>query len=119
MSDRKTVDPIATWRELTEDQKEKIGTACIALVLGLLGTMQQLAPRQGFFAAEVEGLQLAADALAEAAPTAFVNGAARLPDLGVLGVRACRECGCTDQCGCEVQCHWVADDLCSSCREAG
>lgn len=30
-------------------------------------------------------------------------------------VRACRECGCTDQIACDGGCWWVEDDLCSAC----
>jgi len=29
--------------------------------------------------------------------------------------RTCRVCGCTDDQACEGGCHWVEDDLCSSC----
>lgn len=30
-------------------------------------------------------------------------------------MRACRECGCTDEQGCEGGCVWVEADLCSTC----
>lgn len=30
-------------------------------------------------------------------------------------VRTCRVCGCTDYQACPGGCHWVEDDLCSSC----
>lgn len=41
----------------------------------------------------------------------------RLP---ASGIRACRVCGCTDHDACVdpatgIACHWVEDDLCSSC----
>jgi predicted nicotinamide N-methyase len=39
------------------------------------------------------------------------------PDLAVLGIRACRECGCTDLSGCRPACCWVAADLCSTCAQ--
>lgn len=38
------------------------------------------------------------------------------PDLAVLGIRACRQCGCTDASACADGCSWVAEDLCSACR---
>lgn len=31
-------------------------------------------------------------------------------------MRACRECGCTDEQGCEGGCVWAEADLCSSCH---
>lgn len=31
-------------------------------------------------------------------------------------MRRCRECGCTDEQGCEGGCVWVEADLCSSCH---
>jgi hypothetical protein len=37
------------------------------------------------------------------------------PDLAALGIRACRQCGCTDESACEDGCHWVGPDLCSRC----
>lgn len=37
------------------------------------------------------------------------------PDLAPLGIRACRQCGCTDDHACEGGCSWVEDDLCSAC----
>jgi len=37
------------------------------------------------------------------------------PDLSAIGVRACRECGCTNESSCPEGCWWVWDDLCSSC----
>jgi hypothetical protein len=40
------------------------------------------------------------------------------PDLAVLGIRACRVCGCTDESACTDGCYWVAEDLCSTCSRA-
>ena len=37
------------------------------------------------------------------------------PDLAVLGIAACRVCGCTEYSACPDGCSWVADDLCSAC----
>lgn len=31
--------------------------------------------------------------------------------------RHCRECGCSDEIGCEDGCWWVESDLCSLCAE--
>lgn len=31
----------------------------------------------------------------------------------------CRGCGCTDSHGCALGCHWVEEDLCSTCHERG
>lgn len=41
----------------------------------------------------------------------FDEGA--IPGLGI--VRACRECGCTDDRSCPGGCSWVELDLCSAC----
>lgn len=43
--------------------------------------------------------------------TDTVHRAADLPEKE----RACRECGCTDQQGCDGGCAWVETDLCSTC----
>jgi hypothetical protein len=32
-------------------------------------------------------------------------------------VRACRECGCTDDIACPGGCYWVEGDLCSECAD--
>jgi len=34
----------------------------------------------------------------------------------LYGIRTCRECGCTDEYGCDGGCSWVEDDLCSACQ---
>ena len=31
-------------------------------------------------------------------------------------LRACRQCGCTDNRACPEGCYWVEDDLCSACQ---
>lgn len=33
----------------------------------------------------------------------------------LLGIRACRECACTENMACERGCSWVESNLCSSC----
>jgi hypothetical protein len=40
------------------------------------------------------------------------------PDLASVKLRACRECGCTEQSACEGGCYWVDEDLCSKCAHA-
>ena len=36
------------------------------------------------------------------------------------GQRECRECGCTDEWGCDEGCSWVGEqDLCTACFEPG
>jgi hypothetical protein len=43
-------------------------------------------------------------------------------DDGLLDVRRCFRCGCTDKRACETPggpCFWVAADLCSGCYERG
>jgi len=32
-------------------------------------------------------------------------------------IRTCRECGCTDEYGCDGGCEWIEPDLCSACAE--
>lgn len=58
--------------------------------------------------------QVAWDLLSEAIPVdadLYPDG----PDLAAIGIRACRECGCTDERGCPGGCSWIEDDLCSAC----
>lgn len=35
----------------------------------------------------------------------------------LYGIRTCRECGCTEEYGCDGGCSWVEDDLCSACQD--
>lgn len=40
----------------------------------------------------------------------------------IVGVRTCRECGCTDKRACMTPagpCHWAEEDLCSACADKG
>ena len=38
------------------------------------------------------------------------------PDLACIDMRACRQCGCTNESACEGGCYWVEEDLCSKCE---
>lgn len=40
-----------------------------------------------------------------------------MPDLEVIGVRQCRECGCIEDYACPEGCSWAEADLCSACVE--
>jgi hypothetical protein len=39
------------------------------------------------------------------------------PDLGPLGIRQCRSCGCTENFAFHGVCSWVETDLCSICED--
>jgi hypothetical protein len=39
-----------------------------------------------------------------------------LLQLSPVHVGVCRVCGCTDEWGCSVGCHWVEANLCSECE---
>lgn len=119
---RARFDPAAAWLALDDDQRTRIGEA--ALLLQLASEAQALSwdepnptPERLRADRRWEHAELMAwDRLEAAVPIdadLFPDG----PDLAALGVRACRQCGCTDEHGCGDGCWWVAPNLCSSCAE--
>ncbi len=112
------IDPIASWQAMSPEEQERIGATAIALALGIIGSGEGLQPFQAYTAAEGEGSNLLIEAVRNV-DALFPADKPAIPDLSKLGVRTCRECGCTDNCGCDVGghgCHWIEDDLCSACR---
>ena len=109
------LDVDGAWRRLSAGQQAAIGVAAIAAMLGERGRSGGMRPLTGYEAAALEGEALLAAAVARALPDAWADHA--LPDLALLGIRTCRQCGCTDACGCPEPCWWVDAELCSSCLE--
>lgn len=110
------VDPVAIWRQLSDEGREHIGAAAVAHMLGMMGSVQGLEPDQGWAAADLEGAILLEDAIRTWIPQALdQNDQPVRPDLSVFGIATCHECGCTDRCGCQDGCSWAEPDLCSSC----
>jgi hypothetical protein len=109
----------AAWTALSEEQRRTIGEA--ALLLQLSTEAQALHceitdPLPEILLADrrwATGEQVAWEMLQQAVPADadLFDG----PDLVALGIRACRECGCTDEFGCAKGCTWVEVDLCSLC----
>lgn len=106
-------DVMAVWQGLPAERQLAIGTAAITAVLAENGAMEGRRPVVGFAAASVEAAILLGQAVAAALPEAFAAGA--LPDLEALGIRTCRDCGCTERCACPGGCAWAEPDLCTSC----
>ena len=111
------LDVDAAWRRLSAGQQAAIGVAAITAMLGDRGRSGGMLPPTGYEAAAVEGEALLAAAVARVLPDAWANHA--LPDLALLGIRTCGQCGCTDACGCPEPCCWVGAELCSGCLETG
>jgi len=105
-------NPVECWNRMTPDQQRTFGAAGIAHLLGTFGSFADPAPL-AYVAADFEGFELMIHTLEEVLPELRTDPAR--PNLGVLGIRTCRKCGCTDNCGCGGGCSWVEDDLCSTC----
>lgn len=103
------------WANLDAEQQARIGEA--ALLLALSQEAQDIAIDSTPTAESrrwERAEQIAHRLLSEAVPCdadLYVEG----PDFAALGIRACRECGCTDDQACDGGCEWVEDDLCSRC----
>lgn len=106
------IDVQALWNALSDDERRQVGVAALILAIGIRGSHEMAVPEQGFEAAEQAGANLLYELVERRLPKDR-----RLPDLSPLGVRACRVCGCTDDCACPEGCSWTEDDLCSSCSE--
>jgi hypothetical protein len=117
-------NPRAAWDALDADQQRAIGEA--ALLLHVSTEAQAInsdhAPTPELVAADrrwEHAEQVAWNLLTETIPVdadLYPDG----PDLAAIGIRACRECGCTDDSACPEGCSWIEVDLCSACaREAG
>lgn len=115
---RALINPAQAWSRLPPEIQQEIGRLAIAMSLGHMGVSAAIAPRSGFLAAEAEGLsglcRLIEDRLVEAFDG---DGQPLLPDVTILGIKACRTCFCTDAFGCPEGCSWISPNLCSSCAQ--
>ncbi len=118
-------DVAAAWKWLDESQRRQIGTAAIVHGLGALRVVRSVAGLDareaaagvGWAAAEQSGGDALVGCIYDALGGEKI-ARLHLPDLKVIGVQACRVCGCTEACGCPEGCWWVAPGLCSSCAPA-
>lgn len=108
-------DARKTWGDLSAEQQQRIGEA--ALLLHVSQEAQDIwidgGPTSGLRRWE-HAEQTACRLLHEWVPCdadLYPDG----PDLAALGIRACRECGCTDEDACPGGCAWIEPDLCSQC----
>jgi hypothetical protein len=117
-------DPRPIWEALSAFERDRIGHAALILAYAWVGAEWAEGKREGGF----EAAQFAAErAIAEGLPAIAVPAATLaagelpLPGLGILGVRACRVCGCTDARACDEGCGWTdsPEPLCTACAAAG
>lgn len=112
------INPYDVWDRMTPEQQREFGAIAVSYALGNSGTislfLEPVPPLRGYEAAALECSSLLMQAV-----SLFVDKSEYqnppLPDLPTLGIRTCRVCGCTANCGCEDGYHWVEDDLCSLC----
>jgi hypothetical protein len=113
-------DPLAAWRSLPPEIRERIGAAAIAAAVCNLGAhiaIEQADPiaHGHFHVAEGEALSLIFELVNINVLGGDDTTLPPRPDLRPLGIRQCRVCGCTDDYACDGGCEWVEPDLCSSC----
>jgi hypothetical protein len=109
-------DPRAAWSALDPEQQRRLGEAAILLSAVFRG--QEAATERWQVTERWEHAETEVFHMIEAfAPdlAAYPEG----PDLAAIGIRSCRECGCTDRSACAEGCSWVDDDLCSRCATEG
>jgi hypothetical protein len=109
-----TTDVGQLWESLPVQQRDAIGRAALVYALGSIGSWEGLAPPQGWAAAELEAT-IALQAVVRGLPAIVEAAQLPRPLLSAIGVRSCRQCGCTQDCGCPEGCSWVGPDLCSRC----
>ena len=96
-------DARAWWAGLGADEQQRIGELAGLSLVAACGIGEPW-----------EHAMIEADLrLADLVPQAADYPAG--PDLAALGIRACRNCGCTEASGCDDGCWWVGPDLCSNC----
>jgi len=109
----------AFWTRLLPEQRKTIGVAAMTMVVGWLGAtrgpMSRRDKRWNFAAAEIAGREILAGAVIEALGIDLDNFEAHRPHIGLLGIRVCHLCGCTDRVACPEGCSWVDDKTCSRC----
>ena len=113
------LDPLAAWRALPLEVRERIGASAIAAAVANLGAsiaieLADPIAHRHHRTAESEALSL----IFELVSINVLDGDDTVlpprPALRPLGIRQCRICGCTDNFACDGGCDWVATDLCSS-----
>jgi hypothetical protein len=109
-------DARAHWAALDPEQQQRLGEAALLLsaaVLGQANAVERSQVIERWEHAEAEAWQMIA--AFDPDLEMFPDG----PDLEALGIRTCRECGCTDANACDEGCSWLEDDLCSACATEG
>lgn len=106
-------DPLAAWTRLDPRVKEQIGAAAVAQGAADV-CLGESASEFDFDAASAESSRVIA-ALVEGS----VLQRGQIPDgidLAPLGIRQCRQCGCTEDFACDGGCEWAEEKLCSRCK---
>jgi hypothetical protein len=119
-----TLDPFAAWRALPPDVQQRLGAAAVAVAVANLGLniaieLADPAAHRPRVAAFSESLSLIYELVTINLLAGDDTTMPPRPDLRPLGIRQCRDCGCTDDYACDGGCHWVQDDLCSACVRPG
>lgn len=109
-------DVATAWKRLSPVQQSQIGAAAMIYAVGVWRA-DRINTVVGWDAAEYEGARRMAGFVHNALGEDRI-ASLPLPDLAPIGVRACRVCGCTEDCACPGGCRWVAPGLCSSCAPA-
>lgn len=114
------LDPLTAWLALPPDVQQLIGATAIAITVGALGVDLAVergdpAAHRSRYAASEEAQSLLRALVAINVLDGDDTVLPPRPDLRPLGIRQCRECGCTDDFACDGGCSWVETDLCSVC----
>ena len=115
-------DARAAWAGLTDAQRGAIGEMALLLIVSSDANTEPLNGERSADEFRIDRRWERAETeawrrLADLVPIDFVEFADG-PELSALGIRACRECGCTDEYGCPDGCWWIGPDLCSACGSA-
>ena len=97
-------------------EQRRLGIAALLLVASEIEAGSTASPATGraWDTAGEEARQVIMEDMASA-DCPFGEGRLPLPDLALIGVRACHACGCTDERACPEGCSWVGPNLCSTC----
>jgi hypothetical protein len=111
-------DVRAYWAGLTPEQQQALGEAFVLWYFARVAATERVGDQLSD-AAKLRWAHASHTAmLLMGPPDPGQQRVCEGPDLAVLGIRACRVCGCTQESACEGGCYWVAEDLCSSCSGA-
>ncbi len=122
---RARFDGAATWDQLDDAAKARIGAAALEAVIADFGYELASEPREAraFAAASELCFGVLTDVVMAALPeldellASDQASAARVPLPLSLGP-VCRLCGCSQNDACGFGCSWADDDLCSACEGA-